>query len=333
MSVEAAAAPVNGAPIVSPAASAGEPSFEQLAALLPDPNAALPGAERVTTPPVPDTVAEEDKDAKDAPDEPAEDDAEAEAEAPADDGALERAEAAAKKAREGSRRYREALENQRRVQAEAARSAQEAAEYRRQAAEAAQLQESLRRDPYAALKKLGMTDHELAERALREGTPENEMRMLLEQQQETIAAERQARQQLEQRIESERQAVARQQAEANFARIADNEGTYPRLAQLSSSAQLAVAQAALQQIANNGYDVSGLDDDQVAEACERFLAPKRAAKAAPKPAPAAAAKPAPANTTMTNQVANARATAPRPWEELSDDEQIAQIAASLPDPS
>lgn len=326
-------APVNGAPIISPASSgsAGEPSFEQLAALLPEPSSALPGAERAVAPPA-EAVKPEPTEGEETPAEP-----EAEAAPAVDKDALERAEAAAKKAREGSRRYREALESQRRVQAEAARSAREAAEYRRQAEEAAQLQQSLRKDPYAALKKLGMTDHELAERALREGTPENEMRVLLQQQQETIAAERQARQQLEQRLEADRQAVARQQAEANFARIADNEGAYPRLAQLSSSAQLAVAQAALQQITNNGYDVSALDDEQVAEACERFLAPKRGAKAAPAaklpPPPAVAPAKQPANTTLTNQVANARATQPRPWEELTDDEQIAQIAASLPDPA
>jgi len=328
-----AAAPVDGAPIVAP--SAGEPSIEQLAALLPDPNA-LPGAER-PSPPKQDAASEQPE-AKEGETKEAEQEPPKEAAPSVDKEALERAEAAAKKAREGSRRYREMLEEQRRVQAEAARVAREAAEYRRRAEEAARLRETLRKDPYAALKQLGMTDQELAERALREGTPENELRMLLEQQREALESERQARQQLEQRLEAERQALARQQAEANFTRIADDESAYPRLSQLAAPAQLAVAQAALQQIANNGYDVSGLTDEQVAEACERFLAPKRAPKAAaPKPAPAAApaapAAPKPAATTLTNQVSNARATAPRPWEELTDDEQIAAIAASLPDPS
>jgi colicin import membrane protein len=319
MSEALSIAPVTGAPTISQ--PAGEPSMADLAALLPDPSGeALPGAERgnIPSPPMHDEPAK------------AEDAAKAEeAEAPVDTEALSRAEAAAKKAREGSRRYREALDAQRRVQAEAQRAAQEAAENRRRAEEASRFQEELRRDPYAALKKLGMTDQELAERALREGTPENELRTLFQRQQEALEFERQRREQLEQRLESERQAAVRQQAEANFHRLADDERAYPRLAQLAPTAQLAVAKAALQQIASNGYEVGSLSDADVAEACERFLAPKKAAKAAPA-APKAAAPPK-SSGTLTNSVTAARATAPRPWEELSDDEQIAAIAAALPD--
>lgn len=332
-------APSGGAP--APAPLVGEPTIESLAALVPDPvPAATPGAERgdIPAPPMQDkaTADEKEEPAKAKVKEEADpEEAEEPAEAAADKAALERAEAAAKRAREGSRRYREMLENQRRVQFEAERLAREAEENRRQAIEAQRFQEELKKDPYASLKRLGMTDQELAERALREGTPEHEMRTLLQQQQEALAAERQRLQALEQRIENERQATLRQQAEAKFHSIADNESSYPRLSLLAPTAQLAVAEAALKQIASNGYDVRGLSDDQVAEACERFLAPKRAAKAVSAPAsakPAPAAAPAPkANTSLTNAVSNTRATAPRPWEDLSDDEQIAAIAASLPD--
>jgi hypothetical protein len=309
--------------------------MESLAALLPDPSSdALPGAERVDAPAEARAQAAEGGEVEA---EAAKEGEEA-AEAPpaVDQDALNRAEAAAKKAREGSRRYREALDSQRKVQAEAERASRESAENRRKAEEATRFQEELRKDPYAALKRLGMTDQELAERALREGTPENEMRVLLQQQQEALAAERQRREALEHRIESERQAAVRQQAEANFYRVADDEGSFPRLSQLAPAAQLAVAQAALQQIASNGYEVGGLSDAAVAEACERFLAPKRPAKAPPAAAPAKAPPAAPApskSNTLTNAVATTRATAPRPWEELSDEEQISAIAAALPDAS
>lgn len=346
MSDVVAAPPVNGAPVVTP--PAGEPTFDELAALLPD-NNALPGAEKANTSLADVTKpndeakakegeSEEEKKAKEGEEEPEEEKEEDKEESAEAKEALERAEAAARKAREGSRRYREMLEQQRRVQMEAERAAREAAEHRRRAEEAARFQEDLRRDPYAALKKLGMTDQELAERALREGTPENELRTLLQQQQEALAAERQRREALEQRLEAERQAQIRQQAEANFQRIADNEQAYPRLSQLAPAAQLAVAQAALQQIASNGYDPSVLDDEQVAEACERFLAPKKAPKSAPAqtrpaaPAAPAAAAPPKASNTLTNAVSTTKASMTRPWEELSDDEQIAAIAASLPDP-
>lgn len=316
----------------APAPSA-EPTIESLAALVPD-SAILPDAPA----PVDSGAKENTADASDAAKiqttQPAEGEAPAQKPpAPAeavDKEALERAETAARRAREGSRRYREMLEEQRKVQAEAQRAAREAEEARREAEEARKLREKWKKDPYAALKDEGMTDRELAERALQEGTPELEIKRMIQAQQEALAAERQRLQALEARLESERAEAARQQAEANFARIADNETAYPRLAQLSPQAQLAVARSALQQIANNGYDVAGLSDDQVAEACERFLAPKRGVKA--PSAPTAKPAVAPAVNTLTNAVSTTRATAPRPWHELTEDEQIAQIAAALPDP-
>jgi hypothetical protein len=331
------------APVVDAApanSSAAEPSMEALAALIPDPTPGQPAKGEIPVPPLKHEDAEAAK-AKAEAEEKAKEEQKEEPEKPeeetaaqADKEALERAEAAAKKAREGSRRYRETLEAQRKVQAEAERAFRQAAEDRRQAEEAKKFQDELRRDPYAALKRLGMTDQELAERALREGTPEQEMRVALQQQQEALKIERQRIQQLEEDIRNERQAQVRQKAEADFHRLADDERSYPRLSQLSPAAQLAVAQAALQQIANNGYDVGGLADTEVAEACEQFLAPKKAAKAAPaaKSAPAATTTPK-TNTTLTNAVSTTRATAPRPWEDMTDDEQLAAIAASLPDPS
>jgi hypothetical protein len=244
-----------------------------------------------------------------------------------DTEALERAEAAAKRAREGSRRFREMQETQQReaaqrqaVQREAERLRQEAEEYRK-------LKEDLDRDPYAALKARGMTEQALAERALREGTPEQAIHELNRK----LERAEQARVALEQRLQLEREESNARQVEQNFLKVADNDERYPRLAQLNSAAQLAVVRASLQQIVNNGYEVSGLSDEQVAEACEKFLAPKKG-KAATKLAPtAAAAKPAP--KTLTNAVATERAMAPKPWDELSDEEQIAQIAAMLPGPS
>lgn len=335
-----------------PPTTGAEPTVAELAALIPD--SALVGdpSSVAGTPPAP---AENTADAADAArltqttegEAPAPAPAEGEAPAPAetktepapaeqvDTEALERAEQAAKRAREGSRRYRQMLEEQNRVRQEAQRAAQEAERARREAEEARKLQESWKKDPYKTLKGLGMTDQELAERALREGTPE----ALIFELKEKLEQEAQARAALEQRLESERAELARQRAEQNFTRLASDEGAYPRLAQLDGPAQLAIARAALQQIENNGYSVAGLSDEQVAEACERFLTPRRPGKAAapkPNPAPAPAAKPqtpAPASKTLTNAVSTQRAVAPREWHEMTEDEQIAAIAAALPDPA
>jgi len=317
------------------AAAVADPSIESLSSLIPD-SAILSDAVDLPAP-----AAESTADAADAakvaspeseqPAEAPKSETEAAAPEPVDTDALERAEAAAKRAREGSRRYREVLEAQQRQQAEAQRVAREAERLRRENEEARRFQEDLKKDPYAALKGLGMTERDLAERALREGTPEAALHALAER----VERAEQARAALENRLAQEQAATARKQAESNFARVADNETAYPRLAQLTDRAQLVIARAALQQIADNGYDVTGFSDTDVAEACERYLAPKKgAAKAAPKsvvtPAPVPTAKPI--TKTLTNAVATERAVQPRPWHELTDDEQIAQIAASLPDP-
>jgi hypothetical protein len=337
------------APVAAPStALSAEPSIDALAALIPDSAMrADPGVDASDPAPAAETPAdaadaarlEQPKDGEQpAEDEPAEG-TEAEA-APADaidKEALDRAEQAAKRAREGSRRYREALAVQEQQRAEVQRAAREAEQHRREAEEARRLREELTRDPYKALKNLGMTDHDLAERALREGTPEAALYELKEQLQQ----ERAAREAFESRLQEERAAANRARVEAEFTSLADNEEAYPRLAQLSAPAQLAVAQAALMQIKANGYEVRGLTDAQVAEACEEFLAPKRASKAAPAAksspdaAPPAGKAPAakPLGKSLTNSVATQRAVASRPWHDLSEDEQIAQIAASLPDPA
>lgn len=329
---DVATAPAAPAAVAEAAPSTGaEPSIDALASLIPDTAIRADAAPAESSADVSDAVRLSQP-AEGEPPAPA---AEPAAPAPdtADTEALERAEAAAKRAREGSRRYREMLEAQQRQQAEVQRAAREAQRLRQENEEARRLRDDLTKDPYAALKRLGMTDQDLAERALREGTPEAAIHAL----RENLEQERQARAALEGRLEAERAATVRAQVEANFARVADNETSYPRLSQLSAQAQLAVAQAALRQISNNGYEVAGLSDDQVADACERFLSPKKGKAAAPAPklvekaAPPPTAKPV-GSRTLTNAVATERAVAARPWHELSDDEQIAQIAASIPDP-
>lgn len=307
---------VPAAPAADVSAPSGEPTIESLTALVPDGNADAADAANIAA----------KAEAAEVPADPAEAPAEAVEPAPAEDtGALERAEQAAKKAREGSRRFRELQAAQQRQAEAAAQQARLMAEYRAQAEEAKKLRDLLLKDPYAALKELGMTDQDLAERALREGTPEAAMHALRQE----FAAERKRIDDLHKSLEREKFEVARQNAELGFTKVADNEVQFPRLAQLDSSRQLSIARTVLQQIAANGYDTRGLSDEQVAEACERFLAPKKGA--ATKPAPAPAPAPKPAGKTLTNAMAQTRAVAPKAWDELSDEEQIAQLAASIPD--
>lgn len=310
--VAATAAPVGPA-----ASEAGEPTLEEIAASM-----AEPVAEVVVEPIVTEEPATEAATEPVAATEPAEADA-----------ALERATKAAARAREGSRRY---AETQRQLQESAQRTqhaAREAEQLRQENAQAKQREAAYKQDPYKALKDAGMTDHQLAERAMRENSPEATLLRLQEQ----VEQERTARQALEQRLVSEREAVraaeAQQRMESAFVAVADDEATYPRLAQLNSGAQLTVAQAALKQIRSNGYNTNGMSNAQVAEACEIYLAPKKGAKttaAAP-----AVAKPVAkmSGKTLTNAQAQTRTVAPAAWDTLSEDQQLAHIAASLPEPT
>ncbi len=325
-----AVAPVVAAPVAAPAAEQGEPTMEELAALVGDPKedpaaAAAPvvDAAKTETAESTDAVAEAAEPAEPAPSEA--------------DAALERATKAAAKAREGSRRY---AETQRQLSEQNARAQQvqrEAEQLRQENAAARQREAAYKQDPYKALKDAGMTDVQLAERALRENSPEAVVTRL----QEELAAERAERrafeQRLEQRATEEREASARHQRTADFVSEADNETNYPRLSQLAPAVQLTMARDAVRQIAANmantpGFDVRRLSHAQVAEACELLLSPKRAAKQAAAQATETAQRPAvtkPSGKTLTNALAQTRTVAPAQWDDLTEEQQMAHMAANL----
>lgn len=320
---------VTGQPIIASAAEAGEPTMEELAALLPA-DVVEPVVEPVVeAKPTEETTATEEKPSAEAEVKPEPVPAEA-------DAALDRAKAAAAKAREGSRRYAAMQEQQREAQAAVQRAAREAEQLRQENAAARAEREAYKKDPYKALKDAGMTDRDLAERALRENTPEAVTQRLADE----LKAEREARQALENRLEQQatqaRKAAQIAAAEAKFAQIADDETAYPQLSQLTTPAQLDVVRLALARIEANGHNPGVLNDAQVAEAAEKYLSMMRkAGKTAAAPVPAA--KPAstakPSGKTLTNAQAQTRMVAPAEWDSLSDEQQIAHIAAALPDPT
>jgi hypothetical protein len=314
---------ITGQPIITP--DAGEPTMEQLAASMSDPVAEETPSASAETPaeaPAKETIeAATEADAKPSPEEAAEVDR------------LERAEKAKQKAREGSRRY---AETQRLLQEQAARTQQAAAEaerLRRENEAARQREAEYQQDPYAALKKRGMTDVDLAQRAMREGTPEA-MAARLEQQ---VKEERAARQALEARLAEQTRQAQAERAQADFAAIAKNAETYPELAGYRPSAQLQAAREALAKIRSNGFPTEHFTNEMIAEAAnlhirDEWLEKKPVSAKAPAPAP----KPAIAKTsgkTLTNAQAQTRTTAPASWDDLTTEQQMAHLAASLPDPT
>ena len=307
------------------ASEAGEPTMEELAASLPEPSpetreedaaaakALLEPAEPAAEEPADPTATTEPAPA--APVEP-----------PADE-ALERAQKAAAKAREGSRRYAETqrmlAEQSARVQA----AAREAAMLRERQAQYEAREATLKADPYKALKDLGMTDADLATRALRENTPEAVTHRL----EQALEQERNARVALEQRLAAQQQAAVAERAQSEFIATATNAEDYPELAVRRPAVQLAAARAALAQIAANGHPTSHLTTEQIAEAAELWLAPTtpKAKPKAAEPVKAAPAAAKPSGVTLTNKQAQTRAVAPAAWDSLSDEQQLAHLAAQL----
>ena len=333
MTIEAtqatAPAAITSAVVVSAPAPGTEPTVQELAALIPDAapevdlngSTAAPGDERATA-----TEA-----AADAVEKPVA----AVAADPEADAALERATKAAAAARAGSRRYAAQQEELRQRAAEVQRAAREAAEARKEVAEARARAEEYKADPYKALKDGGMTDAQLAERAMKENTPEAAIERLERQN----VQEREARANLEKRLAGEQQAAALRQAQAAFTSVADDEAAYPELAQLTAHAQLDRAQKAIDAIRANGHDPGLLTNEQIAEAAELWIKRERKAKATAKAAAVVAPAVAPAarpiaktnGKTLTNADAQTRTVAPAEWHTLSEEQQIAHIAAGLPD--
>ncbi len=328
MSATVTAPVITGTPIALPgsASEQGEPTIEELAALLPEP---LPttideSAAEAKAALEPGEVAEAEVTAAE---EPAVVDPVAPTEA---DAAAERALAAAKVARAGSRRYAAQQEALRTQAAQVQQAAREAETLRQRVAQADALDRELKADPYKALKGRGVTDVDLAARAMRENTPEAVTQRLQEQ----LDAERTARLALETRLENEqkaaRQARVVAQAETDFTAIADDDAKYPELSQLTAEGQLANARLALARIERNGHTTGDLTTAQIAEAAERYIKMTRKAKAAAAAVVPAVAKAKPSGVTLTNRQAQTRAVAPAEWDSLTEDQQIAHLAATLP---
>lgn len=322
-------ATADAAPTLTPGASeGGEPTMDELAALIPD------SAMKAEPTPSAEPAAPKDP-AEPAAEEPVkEPTVEEKTEKDTITAAQERAEKAAASARQGSARYKE---TQARLQQEASarqRIEQEAMALRREAQAAREREEAYQKDPYKALKDRGMTDRDLAERAMRENSPEA-LTLKLEAQ---LQEERQARIALERRIETERETArmhaVRSQAEAAFFKAAGDVDSYPELAVLRPAVQLVAAREALATMQANGYDTRSLTNGQIAEAAQEWLTMERKAtpaketKATPAPAKPTAR---PSAQTLTNAAAQTRVVAPANWDDLTDDQQIAHLAQQLPE--
>jgi len=233
---------------------------------------------------------------------------------------LDRAKAAAAKARESAGRNRQLMDAQKVLSRQNQAAQQRIHALQAQNEQAARFQQQLAQDPYAALKQLGMTEEQLAHRAVREGTPER----MIENVQRQLAEERQARLALENRLVTERQNIALRQAETAFVQLTSDDSKFPLLSELPAKTVLLLAKSATEELVAQGYDVSDFPDADLCALVEHKLKEGRRGKRAAAPPPEAKPKPPPIKT-LTNSLGTAKHSMPSNFDSLSQDEQFAHL--------
>lgn len=225
------------------------------------------------------------------------------------------------RAREGAAKARARVQRERQLQGQAAqlRHAQES-----QAGELARLrslEQTLRADPLAALKALGLTTEQMARRAIEEGKPESAIAALQEQ----LSQERAARQAFEQRIAQGSQAQQRAQAEEVFVRDASNATRFPALAGVSRHILLAAGKQFAQDTVARGFGPP--TNAQLLELLnEAFLSSAPPAKAPPTPEKPKVPTQSLSNETVTR---NWTWTPPPDWDSLSGAERDKALAQMI----
>jgi hypothetical protein len=237
---------------------------------------------------------------------------------------IDRARAAAAKARESAGRNRQLMEQQKALERQTAQAQQRIAQLQHENEQARRFQAQLAQDPYAALKQLGMTEEQLAHRAVREGTPE----AMIAKIQEQLRQERAERIALESRLVEEKRAIAVRQGENAFVQLTADDSKYPHLSELPPRTVLLLAKAEVESLVAQGYDVSDFPDADLAKLVEHNLATGKRKKAPPAGTQDAQSKPgqkAPPARTLTNSLGSRKASMPPNFDSLSQDEQFAHL--------
>jgi len=234
---------------------------------------------------------------------------------------VDRALAAAAKARAGAARNRELRHQQQMLARQNAMAQQRIQQLQVQAHQAQQQLERLAQDPIGVLEERGVSQEELIRRGMRRGTPEEKIDALTQ----IIQEERQARVALENRIIQEKQQIALRQGEVAFLQESLKE-SYPTLSVLPERTVLREAKEAVEDLTAQGYDLSDFPDSDLCAYIEHRLTSgkrRKAAPAAPEAAPAEGKKPLP--KTLTNSLGTKRVQMPANFESLDQDEQFKHL--------
>lgn len=201
---------------------------------------------------------------------------------------------------------------------------------RKETARAREERELLRKDPLAAIRKLGVSARDLATKAIDEGKPET----LIARLQEQLEEEKQERIKLRAEIdERENSRNFRAAQEAFFANLTAE--THPILHRLPRDTVMAMAKAEFDKARANGNSPT---DKQVLAWCERLLSAPQVASAGTTTAktnptattvPGTVAKDPATSRTVTAELAGRKYTLPAGYDDLSELDQKDALAKML----
>ena len=244
---------------------------------------------------------------------------------------FEAAQNAAKRARSAAARNRELMaqgETQKQELArrdyELAQARQVAHQARAEAQRVANWEQEFTKDPYAALQQAGMTPEQITQRILKDGSPES----MIERVNAQLAEERQARINLERRLEQREASVRQAGVRAEFFAEAAKADAYPNLAEVPTKFILPAVQQLRADLLGQGYaehEVGALTHDQVCTLLEREFSSARKAKAAPANT-SSVQNPAVFRKTLTQKLASSVLSTPTNYDDLSTEEQIKHLS-------
>lgn len=194
--------------------------------------------------------------------------------------------------------------------------------------------DAFKKDPLGAIRTLGVTARQLAEKAIAEGTPEAKIAAL-----EASLVERAAKMDAElaairKERENERLAANERGAREQFFGLIKPD-THPRLHGMDRDIVLSMAKTAFDKARQRGHSPS---DKQVLDYVESLLGPRdgTAGQSKPQPNPGTTvakpvAKPSPTSRTVTADLAGRRYTSPQNFDDLDLHAQKDALAKMLED--
>ncbi len=253
---------------------------------------------------------------------------------PAEVSKFDRAKQASDKARSAAKKNRERQLEQQRINYQMEEVRRQNARLQQETAQARQFQEQLRSDPIAALRQLGVTDQAVAERMLKDGSPEAQIRQL----EARLEAERQERLQERQQLQQKEAQLREQEANADFVRKASDAEKFPNLQDVPPSQIVAGGYRLLAAARARGIDTRMYTAEDFIELLDLEYAEHRKSKATVRSKETMSQvttgsgtekKPAAATTTLTNRLGTQGGSTPVDRDQLSPIEQKQLLAAEI----